>query len=152
VTRAVAQGATVLTGGEPAEDGELSGGAFYKPTILTGVTDDNPIATTEAFGPVASVLSYSGVDEVLHRANNSEFGLSAQVWGNNARDIQFLAAHLTVGTVWVNTYRAIHPTVPFGGMKSSGYGRENAFEAIRMYTRSKSVVWDLTTDRTPPYA
>jgi acyl-CoA reductase-like NAD-dependent aldehyde dehydrogenase len=147
VQDAISQGATCLSGGAPLTTGDLAGGAFYAPTVLADVADDNPAATTEAFGPMASLLPYSDVDEVLARANGSPFGLSAQVWGNDARQIQHLVQNLSAGTVWVNAYRAIHPTVPFGGMKESGYGRENGFEALRLYTRSKAVVWDLSTER-----
>jgi acyl-CoA reductase-like NAD-dependent aldehyde dehydrogenase len=151
VTGGVEAGAEVLVGGAPAQDGPLAGGAFYQPTVLAAVEDDNPVARNEVFGPVASLLVYDDMDEALRRANDSDFGLSAQVWGNSARDIQYLAANLEVGTVWVNLYRGNHPTVPFGGMKQSGYGRENAFAAIDLYTRQKSVVWDTSSERVLPY-
>ncbi|MGW2650779.1 aldehyde dehydrogenase family protein [Streptomyces sp. NPDC001393] len=152
VQQAVAAGATCLAGGAPADQGDLAAGAFYQPTVLADVTDDNPASMTEAFGPMASVLSYHDIDEALTRANSSQFGLSAQVWGNDAASIQYLAQNLVAGTVWINTYRAFHPTVPFGGTKQSGYGLENGFASISMYTRRKSVVWDLTTDRSLPYS
>lgn len=152
VQRAVAAGATCLAGGAPADHGDLADGAFYQPTVLADVTDDNPASTTEVFGPVASVLAYHDIEEALLRANSSEFGLSAQVWGNDAAAIQFLAQNLVAGTVWINTYRAFHPTVPFGGTKQSGYGLENGFASIATYTLRKSVVWDLTTDRNLPYS
>ncbi|MGF9646891.1 aldehyde dehydrogenase family protein [Pseudarthrobacter oxydans] len=151
VKQAIDAGAVALAGGKPAEHGELANGAFYQPTVLAEVTDDNPAALNEAFGPMASVLSYSDVDEVITRANSSEFGLSAQVWGNDARTIQHLTKRLEAGTVWVNTYRSFHPTVPFGGMKQSGFGKENGFDSIAMYTRRKAIVWDLTTKRELPY-
>jgi acyl-CoA reductase-like NAD-dependent aldehyde dehydrogenase len=152
VQSAVSHGATVLSGGTPLIDGDKADGAFFAPTVLADVTDDNPAATTEAFGPMASLLSYSDVEEVLTRSNASPFGLSAQVWGDSSRDIQHLARHLKVGTVWVNAYRAIHPTVPFGGVKESGFGRENGLDALRAYMRPKAVVWDLTTERALPYS
>ena len=152
VQRAVAAGATCAAGGAPADHGELVSGAFYQPTVLTDVTDDNPAATTEAFGPMASVLSYHDIDEALARANSTRYGLSAQVWGNDAAAIQYLAQNLVSGTVWINTYRAFHPTVPFGGVRESGFGLENGFAAVSMYTRRKAVVWDLTTDRSLPYS
>ncbi|NKQ55516.1 aldehyde dehydrogenase [Amycolatopsis sp. K13G38] len=151
VGRAVAGGATLLTGGAPAQDGPLAAGSFYQPTVLADVADDNPAATTEAFGPMASVLSYSDIDEALARANATSFGLSSQIWGNDARTIHYLAQHLVAGTVWVNAHRALHPTVPSGGMKRSGFGREFGIAAVREFTRHKSVVWDLTTDRALPY-
>jgi acyl-CoA reductase-like NAD-dependent aldehyde dehydrogenase len=152
VRRSVENGATLLAGGAPAEDGELKDGAFYQPTVLGEAADDNPAATEEFFGPVASVLSYSSLDEALARANNTPFGLSAQVWSNDASAIQYLSKNLVAGTVWINTYRSFHPTVPFGGMKQSGFGKENGFESVAMYTRQKSVVWDLSTERVLPYS
>ncbi len=152
VRRSIADGATLLAGGSPAEDGELKDGAFYQPTVLGEVVDDNPAAVEEFFGPVASVLSYGSLDEALLRANNTPFGLSAQVWSNDASAIQYLSKNLIAGTVWINTYRSFHPTVPFGGMKQSGFGKENGFDSVAMYTRQKSVVWDLSTERVLPYS
>ncbi|WP_270889652.1 aldehyde dehydrogenase family protein [Pedococcus sp. 5OH_020] len=151
VTSAVAAGATRLAGGAPATWEPLTDGAFYQPTVLVDVDDDNPAATTEAFGPMASVLRFDAVDEALSRANASEFGLSAQVWGNDAAAIQYLTQNLEAGAVWVNTYRAAHPTLPLAGMKTSGYGVEYGFEAVLEYTRPKAVMWDLSTERTLPY-
>jgi acyl-CoA reductase-like NAD-dependent aldehyde dehydrogenase len=152
VQRAIAAGATCLTGGAPADRDDLAAGAFYQPTVLADVADENPAAACEAFGPMASVLSYEDVDEALARANASSFGLSSQIWGNDARAIHYLAQNLVAGTVWVNASRALHPTVPSGGMKESGYGREFGFAAVQEFTRHKSVVWDLTTDRVLPYS
>ena len=151
VRRAVVSGAKCIAGGGPAEHGELAAGAFYQPTVLIDVADDNPAATTEFFGPVASVMSYEDTDDALARANATRFGLSAQVWGNDAGAIQFLAGNLVAGTVWINTYRASDATVPFGGMNESGFGLENGFAAVDMFTRHKAVVWDLTTRRNLPY-
>jgi acyl-CoA reductase-like NAD-dependent aldehyde dehydrogenase len=152
VKSAIDNGAVCLAGGGPAEDGELANGAFYRPTVLAEVTDDNPAALNEAFGPMASVLSYSDVDEVIARANSSVFGLTAQIWGNDARTIQHLAKGLIAGTVWINTYRTFHPTVPFGGMKQSGFGKENGFDSVAVYTRRKAVVWELSTERELSYS
>ena len=151
VGAAVDAGATRLSGGAPATWEPLGGGAFYQPTVLADVDDDNPAATREAFGPMASLLKFDSVDEALARANASDFGLSAQVWGNDARALQYLTQNIEAGAVWVNTYRAAHPTMPLGGMKTSGYGLEYGFEAVLEYTRSKSVMWDLSTDRVLPY-
>jgi acyl-CoA reductase-like NAD-dependent aldehyde dehydrogenase len=149
---AVAAGATPLAGGAPAAWEPLSGGSFYQPTVLVDVADDNPAAQREAFGPMASLMKFDTVDEALARANSTEFGLSAQVWGNDAGAIQHLVQNLEAGAVWVNTYRAAHPTLPLGGMKQSGYGIEYGFDAVWEYTRSKSVMWDLTTERVLPYS
>lgn len=152
VESSIAAGANCLAGGSPMEDDGLANGAFYRPTILADVADDNPAVVTEAFGPMATVLAYSEVDEVIARANSSVFGLSAQVWGNDALTIQHLVRELDAGTVWVNTYRSFHPTVPFGGVKQSGFGKENGFDSVAMYTRRKAVVWDLSTERELPYS
>lgn len=152
VSSAVAAGATRLAGGAPATGNGLDGGAFYQPTVLADVADDNPAARREAFGPMASLLRFSTVEEALARANASDFGLSAQVWGNDARALQYLTQNIEAGAVWVNTYRAAHPTMPLGGMKHSGYGTEYGFEAVLEFTRNRSVMWDLTTERALPYA
>ena len=152
VRDAVSAGATCIAGGAAATWDPLQDGAFYQPTVLADVTDDNPAAAREAFGPMASVLKFDTVDEALDRANSSDLGLSAQVWGNDARSIQHLVQNLEAGAVWVNTYRAAHPTLPLAGMKHSGYGTEYGFDAVLEYTRRKSVMWDLTTERPLPYA
>ncbi|MBT2473684.1 aldehyde dehydrogenase family protein [Microbacterium sp. ISL-103] len=151
VQRAASAGASVIAGGAAATDGDLAQGAFYRPTVLRDVGDMNPAAVEEAFGPVASVLNYDDLDEAVARANATPFGLSAQIWGNDARAIQFLSRRLEAGTVWINTYRSFHPTVPFGGWKQSGFGKENGFASVDVYLRSKSVVWDLSTERELPY-
>src|SRR4051794_40433342 len=104
-----------------------------------------------AIASLPQTWALSPNSEALARANASEFGLSAQVWGNDAMAIQHLTQNLEAGAVWVNTYRAAHPTLPLGGMKTSGYGMEYGFDAVLEYTRSKSVMWDLTTARTLPY-
>jgi acyl-CoA reductase-like NAD-dependent aldehyde dehydrogenase len=152
VQRAQASGATCLAGGAPADGSGLEAGAFYQPTVLADVADDNPLAITESFGPVACVLSYTSLDDAIARANSTPYGLSSQIWGNDAASIHYLTKNLIAGTVWINTYRAFHPTVPFGGAKQSGFGLENGFEAVTMYTRRKSIVWDLTVDRSLPYS
>ena len=72
--------------------------------------------------------------------------------GYDAATIQYLVQKLVAGTVWVNTYRSFHPTVPFGGMKQSGFGKENGFDSVKVYTQRKAVVWDLPTERVLPYS
>jgi acyl-CoA reductase-like NAD-dependent aldehyde dehydrogenase len=96
-------------------------------------------------------MPYDDIDDALARANATSFGLSAQVWGNDARAIQHLAENLVAGTVWINAYRASDATVPFGGMNQSGFGLENGFAAVEMFTRHKAVVWNLSARRELPY-
>jgi acyl-CoA reductase-like NAD-dependent aldehyde dehydrogenase len=151
VQAGVKAGATVVAGGAVGS-GALAAGAFYQPTLVAGLADDNPIARTELFGPVISALRYDDLDEAIDRANALDSGLTAQIWGDSASAIQYAIKRLEVGTVWVNTYRSVHWTAPYGGFKRSGYGRENGFEAIDLYTQTKTVMWDLTGDeRALPY-
>jgi acyl-CoA reductase-like NAD-dependent aldehyde dehydrogenase len=153
VRGAVREGAQRLAGGHPAESGDLAHGSFYQPTVLGDVSDDNVVARTETFGPVLSLMQpYRDLDEVLERANSLPFGLTAQVWGNDARGIHYLARNLQAGTVWINTYRLLHPTLPYGGMTGSGYGRENGFDALDLYTRTKTVIWNLAASAELPYS
>ncbi|MFC0453363.1 aldehyde dehydrogenase family protein [Rhodococcus jostii] len=152
VADAVDQGATIISGGYASEEADLGSGNYFAPTVLADVTDDNIAAREEFFAPVASVLSFRDIDEVLYRSNNTGMGLAAQVWGNDAGAIQFLVRRLEAGTVWVNSYRSLHPTISIGGVKDSGFGRENRFAGVDAFLRPKSVVWDLTTNRSLPYA
>jgi acyl-CoA reductase-like NAD-dependent aldehyde dehydrogenase len=153
VQEAVEQGAQRLAGGSPAAEGGLAGGSFYQPTVLGDVDDKNVVARTETFGPVLSLMQpYHDLDEVLERANSLPFGLTAQVWGSDSRRIHYLARNLEAGTVWINTYRLLHPTLPYGGMNGSGYGRENGFDALDLYTRTKTVIWNLAAPGDLPYS
>jgi acyl-CoA reductase-like NAD-dependent aldehyde dehydrogenase len=111
------------------------------------------VARTETFGPVLSLMRpYHDLDEVIARANALPFGLTAQVWGKDAKRVHTLANSLEAGTVWINTYRLLHPTLPYGGMKGSGYGRENGFDALDLYTRTKTVIWNLAEPGELPYS
>jgi acyl-CoA reductase-like NAD-dependent aldehyde dehydrogenase len=153
VKTALTEGAKSLAGGHFADEGDLARGSFYQPTVLADVADDNTVARTETFGPVLSLMRpYDDLNEVLARANALPFGLTAQVWGSDARHIHHLAGNLDAGTVWINTYRLMHPSLPYGGYKESGYGRENGFDAIDLYTRAKTIIWNLADPASLPYA
>ena len=139
VDDAVADGATVLTGGEiPREEGN-----FYTPTLLSNVDDDAPIACDEVFGPVLTVHEFSGEDEVVARANDTEYGLYAVVWTSDLARAHDLADRIEAGTVAVNEFPATFPQAPFGGHKQSGLGHEHGEEALHHYTRIKNVVVNL---------
>ena len=150
VARGVSQGAQIIAGGERA-GGPLEAGAFYQPTVAVGLQDDNTLVQDELFGPVLGLMRYEDLDEAIVRANALDVGLTAQIWGDSASAIHHAARELDAGTIWVNTYRSVHWTAPYGGFKRSGYGRENGFEALDLYTQTKTVMWDLTTDRQLPY-
>jgi aldehyde dehydrogenase (NAD+) len=129
------EGATVVTGGAPVSAEQL----LYPPTVLTGVENDDTVACEEVFGPVLSVLTFEDEADALAKANDTEFGLAAAVWTENVRRANRLADRLEAGVVWLNTYRQLSFTTPFGGYKQSGVGRENGTEAIGEYVQTKTV-------------
>lgn len=131
------EGATLVTGGEPAdhENHQL----LYEPTVFTEVTNDMRIAQEEVFGPVLSVIPFETEDEVIELANETNYGLAAGVWTSDLDRAMRFTEEIEAGTVWVNTYRELSFETPFGGYKKSGIGREKGTEAIDEYLQSKSV-------------
>ena len=144
VARAIAEGGRVLCGGS-----RVAGlaGRFYHPTIIDCPRPDLHILDTEMFGPVLSVLRFTDEAEAIRLANQTEHGLAAGIFTRDgARQLRMVKA-VKAGIVWVNTYRAVSPIAEFGGMKSSGYGRESGLQAVYDYTRPKTV-WINTADAT----
>src|SRR5215470_13795273 len=133
------EGANCVLGGGPAGQEEGGGKYFVKPTIFTGVNNKMRIAQEEVFGPVLSVIKFRDEEEAVAIANDIAYGLGAGVWTQSVRRATTMAKRIRAGTVWVNTYRAVSFTMPFGGYKASGLGRENGMEAIEGYLQSKSV-------------
>ena len=117
----------------------MQGGYFLEPTVFSHVQDSDAIARDEIFGPVLSVFPFDTEDEVIARAHASPFGLAAGVWTNTRGMAHRVAARLTAGAVWVNTYDWFDLAVPFGGSGQSGIGRELGTQVIDMYTELKSV-------------
>ncbi len=134
-----AQGAKLLCGGEALTHGAFAKGNFVSPAVFDGCTDDMAIVREEIFGPVMSVLSFEDEDEVVARANDTEFGLSAAVFTNDLTRAHRVIARLEAGTCWINQYNVTPIELPFGGYKQSGIGRENGHAAIEHYTQLKSV-------------
>ncbi|RWP27635.1 aldehyde dehydrogenase family protein [Mesorhizobium sp.] len=134
-----AEGATLVTGGERLMEGALAAGNFVAPTVFAGVSDDMRIAREEIFGPVISALPFDTLDEAVERANNTPYGLAAGVFTRNVATAHQLSRKIRAGSVWVNTYHAIDPAVPFGGYKMSGYGREGGAEHLDEYLNTKGV-------------
>jgi acyl-CoA reductase-like NAD-dependent aldehyde dehydrogenase len=130
-----AGGANVALGGDRLE----RPGYFHQPTIFTGVDNSMVIAREEIFGPVMSVIPFDTEEEALSIANDTEFGLSAGVWTRDLSRGHRLAQSIRAGTVWVNTYQRVHPSVPYGGVKQSGFGRNLGAACLEHLTQTKSV-------------
>lgn len=139
------EGAIVLTGGVPPRLlPPLNEGYFYQPTILTNVRNKMRVAQEEIFGPVTAVMTFTDEDDLVRQANDTIYGLSAGIWTRNLSRAHRFAKAIRAGTVWINTYNMIHPAMPFGGYKQSGYGRELGKHALDLYTQVKSVWVDLS--------
>jgi acyl-CoA reductase-like NAD-dependent aldehyde dehydrogenase len=137
----VQEGARILAGGFRLEGEIYGGGHFYAPTVLADVRRDYRVFQEEIFGPVVTVTPFESDDEAIELANATEFGLAAGVWTASLdRAIRF-TQEVDSGYVWVNTYNGTPIEAPFGGVKSSGFGRDCGTQAIDTYTTWKSVVW-----------
>jgi betaine-aldehyde dehydrogenase len=133
------EGARIAVGGAQRTDGALAKGSFVEPTIFEQCADAMSIVREEIFGPVMCVLPFDSEEEVIRRANDTEFGLSAGVFTNDLTRGHRVVAQLQAGTCWINHYNVTPIELPFGGYKSSGLGRENSRAAIEHYTQIKSV-------------
>jgi aldehyde dehydrogenase (NAD+) len=133
-------GASCVTGGKRVG----TKGYFVEPTLFSNVTDDMRIAREEIFGPVMSVLKFKGVDEIIKRANDSNFGLAAAVWTRDIAKAHRYAKEVRAGTVWINCYDVFDAAAPFGGFKQSGLGRELGEAGLDNYTESKTVTVSLS--------
>jgi succinate-semialdehyde dehydrogenase / glutarate-semialdehyde dehydrogenase len=141
VDDARARGATVLCGGRSlcGPGGSDHPGYFYCPTVITDVTSDMRVANEEVFGPVALLSTVANADEALAQANGSDFGMGASVWTADPDEQQRFAEELESGQVWFNGPAVVRPELPFGGIKSSGFGRELSSFGLREFCNVKSV-------------
>ncbi|NVN41012.1 betaine-aldehyde dehydrogenase, partial [Ameyamaea chiangmaiensis] len=133
------EGAEILVGGRRATHGALHRGAFVEPTVFVGCQDAMTIVREEIFGPVMAVLDFVDEDEVVARANASDFGLAAGVFTRDLARAHRVIARMEAGTCWINQYNVTPIELPFGGYKQSGIGRENSRAALDHYTQIKSV-------------
>jgi succinate-semialdehyde dehydrogenase len=135
VEGSIAKGARLLCGGKPLE----SKGAFYPPTVLSGVTEGMPAFDEETFGPVAAITHVSDIDAAVRAANASQFGLSGNLWTKNVDLAREVARDLYTGGVFINGVTASDPRVPVGGVKNSGYGRELSHFGAHAFVNAQTV-------------
>lgn len=144
VERAVKDGAEVLAGAARPDDPVLEGGAYYLPTILSGMNNEAEICRQEIFGPVLAAMPFDDEAHVVAMANDNEYGLAAGLWSRDFPKCWRVATALKAGTVWINTYKQFSISTPFGGDKASGIGREKGRQGMRAYMRQKSIYTDLS--------
>jgi succinate-semialdehyde dehydrogenase / glutarate-semialdehyde dehydrogenase len=135
VADAAAKGAKVLCGGAAPE----GPGFYYPPTVLAGITPDMRVYREEVFGPVATLYRVPDLDTAIGLANDTEFGLGANAWTNDQAERSRLIRDLAAGMVFINGNVTSYPQIPFGGVKSSGHGRELSYQGIREFCNIKSV-------------
>ena len=133
-------GGEVVVGGRRRESG---GGFFYEPTVITGPPNVSRAVQEEIFGPVVTVQVFDTEEEAVALANSTPYGLAAGLHTRDLARAHRVAAALEAGIVWVNDWAVLDPAMPFGGVGSSDYGRENGPEGLEPYLRTKSVVISL---------
>jgi succinate-semialdehyde dehydrogenase/glutarate-semialdehyde dehydrogenase len=135
VQKSVRAGARILTGGKKLD----RPGNYYAPTVLVDIPKDSPAYREELFGPVASLFRAKDLNDAIRIANDTRFGLGASAWTNDAREREILISEIDAGMVFINRMVASDPRLPFGGVKSSGHGRELGVNGIREFTDIKTV-------------
>src|ERR1700686_4067633 len=129
------EGASALSGGHRKGDK----GYFVEPTVLVNTREDMKVVREEIFGPVVTAMPFSDPEELVPRANNSEYGLAAAVWTRDISKAHRTAELLRAGTVWINCYNIFDAALPFGGYKQTGWGREMGHDALNLYTQTKAI-------------
>lgn len=144
VREAVQNGATLYYGGKRYEADDLEPGPYYMPTILTDVKEDMQVWCDEVFGPVLSVVKYKSTEEAIAMANDTDFGLGANIFTEDYKKAFAMSKRINAGLVWVNMGNGMHMAVPFGGNKNSGMGREYGTYGLHEYLKLKSNIWKMT--------
>lgn len=143
------EGGAVLCGGSAPDDRSLAAGCYIMPTVVRAKPGDR-VCQEEVFGPFVTVTTFASDDEALAIANGTEYGLGAGLWTTDLVRAHRMARAIKSGMVWINCYKRVSPASPFGGVGSSGYGREMGFDVMREYTQAKSV-WVNVDANLPPY-
>ena len=141
VDSARAEGGRVVIGGEIPTSGDLAAGAYYPATVITGVSNRARVCREEIFGPVVVVLPFEHEADLVDQANDSDFGLAAGIWTGDYRKAWRVGRALRAGTVWINTYKELSISTPFGGFKQSGIGREKGRQGMTVYMEPKGLYW-----------
>ncbi len=149
IEMAKGQGSAILTGGKAPVQAELQAGCYIEPTVVTAKPDDR-VCQEEVFGPFVSVTRFKDEDEVIRIANSTEYGLGGGLWTRDLQRGHRVANAIRSGMVWVNTYKRVSPTSPFGGVGQSGYGRDLGPESLLEYTSTKSVIMNIDA-QVPPF-
>jgi aminomuconate-semialdehyde/2-hydroxymuconate-6-semialdehyde dehydrogenase len=140
ISLAEVEGGTILCGGTTVEmDGDLAEGYYLRPTIIEGLSNDCRTNQEEIFGPVVTIQPFDTTEEAVALANGTQYGLSATLWTKNITRANRMAEQLQAGIVWINCWMVRDLRTPFGGVKSSGIGREGGLEALRFFTEAKNV-------------
>ncbi len=139
----LSEGGRLLAGGRSPDDAALARGYYFLPTVIDGLVNSDRMCQEEIFGPVLAVMDFDDERELLERANTSSYALAAGIWSRDYKRAWALGRALQAGTVWINTYKQLSVSTPFGGFKDSGLGREKGRLGILEYMQQKSLYWGL---------
>src|SRR5690606_30445960 len=143
VASAKSEGGQIVLGGTRPEGAQFENGAYFLPTIITGLTNQATAVREEIFGPVLCVLPFDDEADLIAQANDSLYGLASGIWTANYQRAWRVARALETGLVWINTYKQLSISTPFGGFKDSGLGREKGTGGLRLYQQSKGIYWSM---------
>lgn len=146
------EGARLVCGGARLEQDAFKNGYFVEPTVFADVGPEMRIAQEEIFGPVAALIPFEGEEEAIMIANGTDYGLTAGLWTSDIGRAHRVSSRIEAGMVWVNTYRYIRWSTPYGGFKASGWGRENGIEALDSYLETRTTVISTTGKFADPFA